>query len=42
VLLGFASFYAIGPVAHEMAMAQCGAKKKGRFAKTAPNGLSNA
>ena len=40
VLLGFASFYAIGPVAHEMAMAQCAAKKKGRFAKTAPNILS--
>ena len=42
MLLSFASFYAIGPVAHEMAMAQCGAKKKGRFAKTAPIGLSNA
>ena len=40
VLLGFASFYAIGPVAHEMAMAQCRAKKKGRFAKTAPTGLT--
>jgi hypothetical protein len=42
VLLSFASFYAIGPVAHEMAMAQCGAKKKGRLAKTAPNGVSHA
>jgi hypothetical protein len=42
VLLSFASFYGVGPVAHEMAMAQCGAKKKGRFTKTAPIGLLNA